>query len=180
MYTLSQNFADYIQKVELAGQTSYPMQEVLNTLSKKGTLLTDIEAILVKHGIMDISYMKIEAIDFLISYAHYILEDDVISNAENYDFTALKRIFRIKEGDFYINRNEEIKEILQKEFLRIFSDKYVDRREELEEVDLQGLFNLSYDQFEDIKSEEVISALLSGANPKDLNIAKLPKGFKIK
>lgn len=49
----------------------------------------------------------------------------------------------------------------------------------METLNLQGLFNLSYDQFEEIKKGEVIQSLLKGANPKDLSISKIPKGFNM-
>jgi len=36
---------------------------------------------------------------------------------------------------------------------------------------------LSYDEFEEIKKDEVINSLINGANPKDLDISKIPDGF---
>lgn len=41
------------------------------------------------------------------------------------------------------------------------------------------MFDLSYDQFEEMKQDEVIQALLHGANPAHLAITKLPVGFRI-
>src|SRR5690606_13527875 len=103
----------------------------------------------------------------------------IISEDEMYDFTVLKRIFRIKEGDFLKFKNFEITEILKKEFIRIYSDNFVSKKEEMQNLNLQSLFDLSYDEFENIKRDEIILSLIQGANPKDLDIAKIPKGFKI-
>lgn len=68
-------------------------------------------------------------------------------------------IIHIREGEFLRYRGLDVREILRKEFLRIYSYAFVDRKEELEKVNLQ--------------------ALLDGAHPQDLDIAVLPKGFKM-
>lgn len=80
--------------------------------------------------------------------AKHLLEvADLISAPDAFDVQALKRIFRIREGEFLCYRVLDVWEILRKEFLRIYSDAFVDRKEELEKVNLQTLFDLSYDQF---------------------------------
>ena len=66
------------------------------------------------NGTDKITDIKIESLDFLISYADFILEDNVISDTEIQDFTFLKRIFKIKEGDFSKYKNLEMNEILKK------------------------------------------------------------------
>ncbi len=71
----------------------------------------------------------------------------------------------------------EVSEILKKEFIRIYSDNYVNDKEKLLNINLQALFNLGYDEFEELKKDEIIISLIQGANPKDLDITKLPKGF---
>lgn len=179
MYVLSAGFSSYIQKPQTREQTVSYLLDIVDLLYKEGTKIKDIDKVLVANGIQDFDHIKIESIDLLIAYADYILEDAVISEEEAYDFEALKRIFRIKEGEFLQHRNYEVQEILKKEFIRIYSDHFVDRKEELEKVNLQALFDLSYDQFEEIKKDEVINALLNGADPSDLDITKIPKGFKV-
>ena len=67
----------------------------------------------------------------------------------------------------------------KKEFIRIYSDNFVNQKEELLNLNPQSLFDLSYDKFEEIKEDEIIKSLIQGANPKDLDIAKLPKGFTL-
>ena len=67
----------------------------------------------------------------------------------------------------------------KKEFIRIYSDNFVNQKEELLNLNPQSLFDLSYDKFEEIIEDEIIKSLIQGANPKDLDIAKLPKGFTL-
>lgn len=154
------------------------MNAVLRLLHEKFEL-AELNSILRANNIQRIEDLKFESLRMLISFANFILKDGVISEHEIHDFSILKRIFRIKEGDFIKFKNFEITEILKKEFIRIYSDKFVDKKEELMNLNLQSLFDLSYDEFENIKRDEIISALLQGANPIDLDIARIPKGFRI-
>lgn len=179
MYTLSNDFSGYIQRPQTREQASARLLEVVDIMCQKDTKARDIDQSLAKYRNQDADRIKIESIDFMLGYAHYILEDSAITEMEAYDFSALKRVFRIKEGEFLQYRSFQVREILKKEFIRIYSDHFVDRKEELQKVNLQALFDLSYDQFEEMKKDEVINALLNGANPSDLDIAKLPKGFKL-
>lgn len=179
MYTLSNSFSNYIRRPQIREHISPHLLETLDLMCQDGTTATDIDQSLASYRSQDTHHIKMESIDFMLGYADHILEDGAISEKEAYDFTALKRIFRIKEGEFLQYRSFEIREILIKEFIRIYSDHFVDRKEELEKVNLQALFDLSYDQFEEIKQNQVINALLNGANPSDLDITRLPKGFKL-
>lgn len=61
----------------------------------------------------------------------------------------------------------------------MYSDNFIDAKEAITKVNLQIMFDLSYDEFESLKEDEVITALINGANPKDLDISTLPKGFRI-
>lgn len=179
MYTFSQRFSDYIKRPQTRKDIPTYLLDVVDILDAQNTQAKDIDLILGKHDIQGFDHIKVETIDLLLAYANHILEDSVITDEEAYDFAALKRTFRIKEGDFLQYRSFEIREILRKEYIRIYSDNFVDKKEDLEKVNLQALFDLSYDQFEEIKKDEVIHALLNGANPTDLSITKLPKGFKV-
>lgn len=179
MYILSDIFENYIQQPQTREQTPTYLLDMADLLPKKDAKKNDIDKILESHAIHNFEDIKLQCIDFMLSYANYILEDSAISEKEAYDFAALKRIFRIREGEFLQYRSFEVREILKKECIRIYSDHFVNKKEELEKVNLQALFDLSYDQFEEIKKDEVINALLNGADPLDLDIAKIPKGFKV-
>jgi len=175
MYAFSTSFPDFIeaQKSENANEYFWKILESL----KNGFDYDTFKSILAQYKIQKIEDIKLESLELLISYANFILTDNIISESEIQDFTFLKRIFKIKEGDFMKYKKFEITEILKKEFIRIYSDNFIDEKEQLLNLNLQSLFDLSYDEFEDFKKEEVIFSLLQGANPRDLDIAKIPKGF---
>lgn len=175
MYKFASAFADFIetQKSKLNNEI---FSEILDSIKHEFNY-NDFNNYLKEKEIYSIEQFKNEALNLLIAYSYYILEDSVISETEIRDFTFLKRIFRIREGDFIQNKNFEIKEILKMEFIRIYSDHFVDEQEQLLKINLQSLFDLSYDEFEEIKKDEVINSLINGANPKDLDISKIPDGF---
>ena len=175
MYKFSNSFTEFTQK-EINENSKEYFIEILSLLNDKFDL-DNFNSILKKFKIGKVEDIKLDSLDLLISYANFILKDNIISEIEIQDFSILKRIFRIKEGDFKKFKNFEINEILKKEFMRIYSDNYVNDKEQLINLNLQSLFDLSYDEFENIKKDEVILSLIQGANPTDLDISKIPKGF---
>lgn len=177
MYIFSTSLTKFIDSEKSEGLNA-EFLEILDFIKEKYEYFS-FQKLLAEKNIISIKDYKTEALEWLISYAHFILEDDVITETEHADFSFLKRIFEIKSGDFNKYKKFEVVEILKKQFIRIYSDKYVDDQEKLLSVSLQSLFNLSYDEFENIKKDEIITALINGANPKDLDIAKIPKGFNI-
>ncbi|MBQ6725824.1 MAG: hypothetical protein IJQ89_04530 [Bacteroidales bacterium] len=83
---------------------------------------------------------------------------------------AMKRFFRINEGDFLrYKRHDTIKQILSKQLKLIYLDNKVDKSEASMKVDLQSLFGLSYDEFLSFEQEAVEEALKNGANISDLD-----------
>lgn len=177
MYIFSEYFSEFIKFYKPKIESPYFL-DILKSIQINFDY-NSFNKILNQNRIDNITDIKIESLDFLISYADFILVDNVISDTEIQDFTFLKRIFKIKEEDFKKYKKLEMNEILKKEFIRIYSDNFVNQREELLNLNLQSLFNLSYDDFEEIKKDEIIKSLIQGANPKDLDIAKLPKGFTL-
>ncbi|TDS52413.1 hypothetical protein [Myroides indicus] len=174
MYTLSENYKRFIE--ENKSKNKIINQIELTLLNEDGNK-DDIDKIIIHNN--QIESVRNEALDYLISYAYFVLSDDFISEEELYDFTALKRIFRIKEGDFIKLKHFEVLEVLKQQFIRMYSDNFIDTKEAITKVNLQIMFDLSYDEFESLKEDEVITSLINGANPKDLDISTLPKGFRI-
>ncbi|WP_312922393.1 hypothetical protein [Empedobacter brevis] len=177
MYTFSEYFSEFVKSYKPKTESQYFLK-ILESIQINFDY-NYFNKIVDQNGIGNLNDIKFESLDLLISYADFILEDNVISDTEIQDFTFLKRIFKIKEGDFKKYKNLEMNEILKKEFIRIYSDNFVNEKEALLNLNLQSLFNLSYDEFEEIKKDEIIKSLIQGANPKDLDITKLPKGFTI-
>ncbi|MTG98544.1 hypothetical protein GJV76_10475 [Myroides sp. BIT-d1] len=173
MYNLSDHFKEFALTYKYNNKA---LQEIVTILISKDTSIAKLKTYLFENSII-IEQIKQEALDFLVLYAYYTLKDDCITEAELNDFIALKRILAIKENDFIIYKEFQVKEILKQQFLRMYSDKFIDSNEAITQVNLQIMFGLSYDEFEELKQDEVINALLQGANPKDLDISSLPKGF---
>lgn len=171
MYNFSPSFTEFIELNKNEDQSEF-FTKIINSFKQQFDY-SSFRSI-IKDNIQDI---QLESIDWLISYANFILSDGIITEIELQDFTFLKKIFSIKEGDFMKYKSFEVSEILKKEFIRIYSDNYVNDKEKLLNINLQALFNLGYDEFEELKKDEIIISLIQGANPKDLDIAKLPKGF---
>ena len=139
MYKFASSFADFIetQKSKLNNEI---FSEILDSIKHEFNY-NDFNNYLKEKEIYSIEQFKNEALNLLIAYSYYILEDSVISETEIRDFTFLKRIFRIRERDFIQNKNFEIKEILKMEFIRIYSDHFVDEQEQLLKINLQSLFD---------------------------------------
>jgi len=130
-----------------------------------------IKDVLSQHNIRKIQDIKIALLDLLIKYADCILEDDIITEDEKRNFDFLKLFFRIKEGYFWKYKSFEIKEILHRQFEKLYADHYIDRSEAEHEVLLQDIFDLNYAQFEKIKEKYVIESIKQGADIISLNTA---------
>lgn len=173
MYTLSENYKKFIEDNPSQNKSIYGVEKIL---SNKEATNSDLINFAVQND--QFKNMKVDVLDYLISYVYYILSDHYISEEELYDFTALKRIFRVKPGDFMSHKRFEVVEILKQQFIRMYSDDFIDQKEAFTKTNLQFMFDLSHDEFEKLKEDEVIISLINGANPKDLDISSLPKGFK--
>lgn len=135
----------------------------------------NIQKVLEEQKIKKIEDIKEELLDLLIVYINLILNDHIISDNEKFNVELLKKYFKIKEGDFHKYRLQEVEDILHRQFERIYLDNDIDAQEAIHNVELQGLFNLSYDQFDEFKEKEIRRALNQGANISNLDTAKFPK-----
>ncbi|KUF46032.1 hypothetical protein HX017_17805 [Myroides marinus] len=173
MYILSKNFREFTQNIKSENNS---VNEIISTvLSEDATIEKLKEYLLENVGVLEM--VKNSALDYLLLYAYDTLKDDCITEKELNDFIALKKIFSIKEEEFIKYKEFEVQEILKQQFIRMYSDKFIDNQEAVTQVNLQIMFDLSYDKFEDFKKEEVIFALINGADPQNLDISTLPKGF---
>ncbi|AJW62334.1 hypothetical protein I6H88_19595 [Elizabethkingia bruuniana] len=179
MYKLSSNLNDFNKEQSFENTNQKCIKDIIESCLHNNYDGVQINKILASYNIESIEQLKLYAMDYLLSYANNILDDNIITDSEYYDFSFLKKIFRINEGEFMQHKNFAIREILQQQFLRLYSDNYISHDEAIQSVQLQGLFDLSYDEFETLKKDEIIMALLEGANPEDLDISSLPKGFKL-
>lgn len=131
-----------------------------------------------KYHLKSIIDVKEEALDLILAYINIILIDNKLSKKELTNVKILKMAFKIREYDFYRYRNHEIKEILYKQFVRIYrDDNKIDDTEALHKVDLQELFSLSYDQFLEFVNDEDFLALERGADVFNLDTFISPGKF---
>jgi hypothetical protein len=99
MYKISNNFKEFVEQ----NNSDNPLiQEIVTIVLKEGGSIDEIKNILVTYC-TTLEELKETALDYLIGYANFILKDDCITENELNDFTALKRIFGIKEILFLLN-----------------------------------------------------------------------------
>lgn len=173
MYALSENYKKFVKDNSSRNEIILSVENIL--LDKEATI-QDLNQIAIQNNLFKNS--QNEVLEYLISYAYFVLSDHYISEEELYDFTALKRIFRVKAGNFMRHKRFEVVEILKQQFIRMYSDDFIDQKEAFTKTNLQFMFDLSHDEFEKLKEDEVIVSLINGAHPKDLDISILPKGFE--
>lgn len=129
-----------------------------NSLSKEA-----IQDILSQHAIDRIQDIKMELLDVLIAYANFVLKDSIITGAERANFEFLKMYFKICEGDFYRNRHIEIESVINKQLENLYADNTITENESIDMVLLQDMFDLSYDQLDQMKEKFVTNAINQGA-----------------
>jgi hypothetical protein len=163
-----ENFSDYINQIVELIHT--------NEFDRK-----NLDEILNEHRIKRVEDIKEELLDLILVYINLILNDTLITESEAANVKILKRVFRIKEGDFYNNRYYEVEDVLNRQFERMYSDNQIDTEEALLKVGLQELFDLSYDQFLQLINTQVKAALYRGGELSDLDtVFKLPELTKAK
>lgn len=163
------NFEIAFGKITQIKAFSPYLNEIVSAISNGDLNKTTLDKILTNNKIRDISDIKEETLDLLLFYISFILDDNVITEMESANLKTLKRIFKIHEGDFFKFRHNKIQEILNVQFKRIYEDDKIDNKEAILKVNLQELFDLSYDQFQELSKGEVIAALKRGANLNDLD-----------
>lgn len=136
-----------------------------NTIDKSA-----IDGVMKEYSITDLYSRKTEFLDLILNYIEIVLEDGVITEDEISNCDWLKRLFGIKEGDFYKYKYDEVRILILKQLYNLYKDNTINQEEALEKVSLQKLFDLSYDQFSRIDLEEAKTALKRGAKIMELDI----------
>ena len=117
---------------------------------------------------------KLQSLDIIIEHINNVLDDNYISEKERESIEFLKLQHKIKEGDFYKYRRSQIEEIIHKQFHLIYLDNTITKEEAEHNFKLQDLFDLSYDQYDKMKENEIKRALSEGANIFHLDTARIP------
>ncbi len=171
------DFKNSFQALSLTKEFSPCVAQIIEA-AKEGVINKGIiEKILSDHKKKSITDIKDETLNLLLKYIDYILEDSIITHKELANFKVLKMLFKIKEGDFFDLKHNEIQRILNTQFAKIYQDNIIDKSEAILKVGLQELFDLGYDQFLDLTEGEVRKALNRGANLNDLDTVIQIKKF---
>lgn len=153
------------------------VENVLQVLARRGPFDRPLmEGIQKDHGVSQLTDYKDELLHVVLRYARLALDDHRLTGEECHTIRYLKRLFAIREGDFYQMRYHEVKEVLHKQFEHIYrDDDRISPEEAFHKVALQDVFDLSYDQFLEFKEDEIRQALARGADIRDLDTARVPK-----
>lgn len=173
---MKSSFLSFNTDLQIAFQSIYQkhidnlvIAEIANEISKNSINKAVLNGILTKYNIKSINEIKSNIIEMLLDYTRFILNDHLVNQTEKFNFEILKRFFKIQEGDFYKYAFDDVYEILHLQFIRLYEDNKISFAEALHKVDLQELFDLSYDQFEEFKKQEIKNAIDRGADISDLD-----------
>ena len=149
---LSEAFSIIIEKALFRDYNTEIVKLICNNeLSKE-----NINHVLKDFYIHNIKDIKLDLLDLSLSYINFVLDKHIITEKESKNINILKLYFRIKEGDFYKLRYNEIQSICQNQSEK-FSISYTDYNEELFWVKIQDMFDLSYSQLEKLKTTKKIN-----------------------
>lgn len=122
-------FENIFKKILSSDEFKPYMNEIIDAIIRDELDREELNRILKDYDIQGVSFIKMDALNLLLSYARYILDDHVITEMELANLKVLKRIFKIREGDFYNLRRNEIQYILNEQFCGIYKDNKVDHKE---------------------------------------------------
>lgn len=147
-------------------QYSPAMTEILQTIIDGSWTSFRYAEILAEHKVRSNSVeFKKESLDVALQYAKLCLVDDALTEDEIIGMTMLKRLLYIEEGDFYkYDKKPEVTAILAAQLLKLYDDGEISYEEAIHKVDLQGLFNLSYEEFEDVVQDIAQAVYDQGAD----------------
>ena len=165
-----QSLHDAFIEISKQNRSNY-IHEIVDLVIESKLNRKNIQIVLSKYSIKDIGIIKNELLDVLIEYSNIVLRDNVLSETEKTNFEFLKLYFGIKEGDFYKNKRLEIKNILNKQFEKLYDDNLITHLEAEHNFILQEMFDLNYDQFDILKEDIIIKAIEKGAEITNLDTA---------
>ena len=100
-----------------------------------------------------------DLLDIILSFTRSCSEDLELTPHELDCVRTLKRLFRIKEGDFLRFRGPDVHEAVSVQLEYVLADGYIERAEDLHLVGLQQVFDLGFDDFTRIAHPDVLELL---------------------
>ncbi len=155
MSTNSYEVADACSFYIISRQPTGHLTELVTLLMSGGLSPKSFSDFCAERGLQGSPSFKEELLDLLFFYIEYCLKDHALTSDEKLSIHELKRLFHIKEDDFYKFKRSEVKGLLISEVSRILEDKSVDKVEALHQTNLQEIFGLSYDQYLKLTRESV-------------------------
>lgn len=123
---------------------SGPIGDIAARLAE-GTLTREhVGAVL---GVRPAAWILPTLLDLPLHYVRTVLQDHVLSAAEQDTVRDLKLLLRIREGDFLEHRRAEVAVLLAQQLDRMLEDEHIDDAEALQQVELQRAFDLGYDEY---------------------------------
>lgn len=171
MYLLKDNpeLISFFKRLYTSSEHSEIVREIILLIGNNNLNEQQLKATLNKFSIEDIRSLKDELLDVLMAYIENVMDDYLITEKEQQSTDILKRYFKIREGDFYRYKFNTVESLLHRQFKKLYADNIIDKQEAIHHVYLQGLFDLSYDQFDEFKRSEVLRSLDDGGNYSDLD-----------
>lgn len=169
------DFKKAFQKISALKTFSPYLTQIIQLIKKGEINQQNMGSVLAQYHIQEVTSIKEETLNLLLVYIGFILDDGIITHKELGNLKILKRLFKIREGDFYNHRHDEIQKLLNRQFEVIYQDNLIDKSEALLKVGLQELFDLGYDQFLELSEGEIKKALNRGADLDNLDtVRKIP------
>lgn len=100
-----------------------------------------------------------DLLDIILAFARSCSEDLDLTPHQLDCVGTLKRLFRIKEGDFLRFREPDVHEAVSVQLELILADGYIERAEDLHLVGLQKMFDLGFDEFTRMAHPDVLELL---------------------
>lgn len=140
-------------------------------LSHRDVSREDMVALVEAKGFRRIEDIHEELMFVTFYYISNALNDHLVSEEELTNARFLKLLFRLKEGELYEFFPDVVKMIVDKQLSLVYEDGEVSKDESRHMVNIQALFDLSYEQMDDLKLSFVKKAIEQGSDIQQLDTA---------
>lgn len=146
-------------------------REVASMLSHRDLRREDLEALVEARGFRRIEDIHEELMFVTFYYISNALMDHLVTEEELTNTRFLKLLFKLKEGELYEFFPDVVKLIVDKQLSLVYEDGEVSKDESLHMANIQTLFDLSYEQMDDLKLAFVKKAIEQGSDIEKLDTA---------
>lgn len=126
--------------------SSGPIGELAALLATEDADVGTVTSLHRKHGVAGEEWFRKQLLDLALEYLDGRLALGAMHHTALVEFEYLKRLLRIRPGDFGALRPVEVSRVINGQLERFLADGELDRSEEMAFVEWQAAFDLSYDQ----------------------------------